>query len=228
MRWLYVLVLAACGRVGFDPSEVADAFVAPPDPRLRLYLPFDGSGAALHADRFGHATDCTSCPAPATARDGTEAASFDGTACVRVTDAADLRAATFTYAVWWRTATSQSTTVFSRPEASETGLANTFEVYFIGDSLLMVVHRVTSTQALTAGAWHHGAASYDGTTYRAYLDGALLREQVVAPTVLTANDLKIGCDRNFAADESFFVGDIDDARFYNAVLSETEISDLAR
>jgi hypothetical protein len=44
------------------------------------------------------------------------------------------------------------------------------------------VHRVTSTQALTAGAWHHGAAS------------------------------------NFAADENLFVGDIDDVRFYDAVL----------
>jgi hypothetical protein len=228
VRWLCCIALAACGRVGFDPRDAPDAAV-PPDPRLRLHLPFDGAGPALIADRFGHATDCAGCPMPTMARDGTQAATFDGTACVRVADAADLRAEVFTYAVWWRTTTAaQDTTVFSRPEASETNVTNTFELFLFQDGLEILVHRVSVRQPIPLDAWHHVAATFDGMTYRAYLDGALLDERAATPFAVTANDLKIGCDRDLAIDRGFFIGDIDDARFYDAVLDDTEIAGLAR
>src|SRR6185503_18106020 len=41
-------------------------------------------------------------------------------------------------------------------------------------------HPVTGTTAIVAGpAWHHAAATYDGTPLRLYLDGVAQRELVV-------------------------------------------------
>src|SRR5204863_2440676 len=34
-------------------------------------------------------------------------------------------------------------------------------------------HPITGTATITTGAWHHAAATYDGTTWRLYLDGVL-------------------------------------------------------
>jgi hypothetical protein len=41
-------------------------------------------------------------------------------------------------------------------------------------------HPVSGTAVVTANAWHHAAATYDGTTWRLYLDGVLDRSLVVA------------------------------------------------
>jgi hypothetical protein len=70
-------------------------------------------------------------------------------------------------------------------------------------------------------AWHHFAATYDGTTIRWYGDGKLVGEEV--HDVNTNDNVQVG---KSAANESHFSGLIDDVRIYNYALNDKEIADI--
>jgi parallel beta-helix repeat protein len=87
---------------------------------------------------------------------------------------------------------------------------------------------VHGTTVITDNVWHHGAATYDGTTLNLYLDGNLeasvaigeptrsdTTEQAALGTMLTANGTAKG----------FFDGVIDEARVWNRALTGAEISE---
>jgi glucose/arabinose dehydrogenase/PKD repeat protein len=74
---------------------------------------------------------------------------------------------------------------------------------------------------LPLNTWSHLAATYDGTTIRLYVDGALVRSQAAAGTIMTTtNPLRIGGNVIWG---EWFHGIIDEVRIYNRVLSATEI-----
>ena len=77
------------------------------------------------------------------------------------------------------------------------------------------------TGSLTANAWSHLAFTYDGTTFRIYVNGALVASQSHAGTILTsANPLQIGGDTLFG---QYFTGTIDEVRVYNQALTQAQI-----
>ncbi|NOT35087.1 MAG: T9SS type A sorting domain-containing protein [Candidatus Eisenbacteria bacterium] len=92
-------------------------------------------------------------------------------------------------------------------------------------------HPTYGTTALPPGsAWHHAAATYDGTTLKLYLDGALESSVVVGqpagtPTVMPAS-IGSALDRNGEAD-GFFHGVIDEARVWNLARSQAQIQSTA-
>src|SRR5829696_5158 len=79
-------------------------------------------------------------------------------------------------------------------------------------------HPVTGTATVTSNAWHHAAATYDGTTWRLYLDGVLDQTLVVGAftprsdsiqhaalgTAMTSNGTAAG----------FFDGALDEVRIW--------------
>src|SRR6266496_1330561 len=79
-------------------------------------------------------------------------------------------------------------------------------------------HPVTGTTVVTSNAWHHAAATYDGTTWRLYLDGSLEATLAVGQpprsdsiqhaalaTAMTSTGVAGG----------FFQGVLDEARVWN-------------
>jgi hypothetical protein len=87
-------------------------------------------------------------------------------------------------------------------------------------------HSVLGTAAVPLNAWTHLAVTYDGSSFRFYTNGVLVRttSSVTAIKPSTGN-LRIGGNSVWG---EFFSGLIDDVRIYNRALSASEIqTDLA-
>jgi hypothetical protein len=75
------------------------------------------------------------------------------------------------------------------------------------------------------GTWANVVGSYDGTTLREYVNGALIASQAgVFPVLNTTSDLFIG---QLPSGDNPFDGGIQDVRIYDRVLSPAEIADQA-
>jgi fibronectin type 3 domain-containing protein len=80
-------------------------------------------------------------------------------------------------------------------------------------------HPVTGTAVVTANTWHHVAATYDGTTWRLYLDGVLDKSLVVgafSPEATSIQHAAIGSALTSTGTAAgFFAGTIDEVRIWN-------------
>src|SRR5258708_35636681 len=96
-------ILAACGRIAFDPIPDGGADGAAPA-GLLIYFTFDVD--VQHDDSPAHHdAQCppnAGCPGQVVGRVSL-AASFQGGQCLTIPDAADLRPARFTFAEWFMT-----------------------------------------------------------------------------------------------------------------------------
>lgn len=82
-----------------------------------------------------------------------------------------------------------------------------------------------AAHAFQTGVWTHIAGTYDGTTFRNYVNGVEIGQQAVAMAPLnTTRDLVIGA---LPSGNLSFEGAIDDVRVYGRTLSAAEVSDLA-
>ncbi|MEN9913003.1 MAG: hypothetical protein RLY66_411 [Candidatus Parcubacteria bacterium] len=75
---------------------------------------------------------------------------------------------------------------------------------------------------IASGVWKHVVQTYDGTTNRLYIDGALVTSGAGAFTN-TASNLLIG---SWNGSSEYFKGKIDEVRVYNGALSAAEVSSL--
>jgi fibronectin type 3 domain-containing protein len=90
-------------------------------------------------------------------------------------------------------------------------------------------HPVTGATVVTQNVWHHAAATYDGTTWRLYLDGRLDAKLVlgaVPPNTAGTHDVAIGSavlsPQNGTA-AGFFQGDIDEVRIWSGARTGSQI-----
>ena len=80
---------------------------------------------------------------------------------------------------------------------------------------------VFNTSPLPTNTWSYLALTYDGTTERLYLNGALVASKAKTGAITTStNPLTIGSDPLYG---QYFSGLIDEVRVYNAALSQTAI-----
>jgi hypothetical protein len=80
---------------------------------------------------------------------------------------------------------------------------------------------VTGPTALPVNQWSHLAATYNGSRFRLYVNGALIADRALAGSIATSTrPLRIG--GNSVWDE-YFGGLIDEVRVYNRALSQAEI-----
>jgi hypothetical protein len=86
---------------------------------------------------------------------------------------------------------------------------------------------ISGTTPITDNVWHHAAATYDGTTWRLYLDGNL--ENTSSPGVAPRSDslqkvaLGTMIRSNGTTAVGYFEGVIDEARVWNVARTEPEI-----
>jgi fibronectin type 3 domain-containing protein len=88
-------------------------------------------------------------------------------------------------------------------------------------------HPISGSAAVTSNAWHHVAATYDGNTWRLYLDGVLdasLAVGAFSPEATSIQHASLGSalDSTGAA-AGFFQGLLDEARIWNVARSGDEI-----
>ncbi len=81
------------------------------------------------------------------------------------------------------------------------------------------------------GAWHHIAMTFDGpsSSVKLYVDGIMDVNVIkrIDESLYTIKDstvpLTIGCDLNSGVADHFYTGYIDDVRFYDRVLNDSEV-----
>lgn len=236
VRCLPLVVLAGCGRLGFespaDDDAPADTGLAPdartlavPGPALHVGFEPD----AGHADVSGrdHVVQCVGgCPTSAPGRVGS-AGRFDTTACLAVDDRADLRPTAFTIAVWIRLNAAQHATMFGRSYMSDVNFENSFELYATTTRWTVLVGGAVYEEPFQVGVWTHVAAVYDGSAYRAFINGAF-KGGATVPVVFSDTDhVRIGCDRDYGTIVSWLDGDLDEVLLYDRALTEAEVAALA-
>jgi hypothetical protein len=81
---------------------------------------------------------------------------------------------------------------------------------------------VTGPSMLTANTWAHVAGTYDGTTLRLYVNGALVRSAAATGEMPTTAGL-LGIGGKTFGSAQFFAGVIDEVRIYNRALTQAQI-----
>ena len=87
-------------------------------------------------------------------------------------------------------------------------------------------HPVTGSTSITQGTWHHAAATYDGTTWKLYLDGNLDAESVANATPRNDSIQHAGLGTamtSTGAASGYFQGILDEARIWNSARTVSEI-----
>ena len=246
VRTSWLVVLAGCGRLGFDSfgsaatggdgprmgdgPSVADAAVIPPGAKIWLRMETD-AGQTIVDSAGGHTSTCVAtCPThtPAGRHGGAFQFMMDE---VDVTDAVDLdSSAGFTGAIWFRIEVLPSALVcpWTKPFNNASGY-DTFAICIHPDgSTNYDAETPTGTTisedgpVLPTGNWHHAAITWDGTTKRDYLDGVEVANATAQLGAGTEN-MMLGAARN-----SYYLnGYVDDALYYTRALTLAEIQQLA-
>jgi RHS repeat-associated protein len=194
---------------------------------------FDEGSGGTASDSSGYSNDGTiSGAAWTTAGKYGKALSFDGTddaVSVPDADSLDLTSA-MTLSAWVKVDSTYGrfqNLIFKERNGNEGSYS--LEADSTNSSRPGLNFRTTGWQAarapdpLAASQWAHFAATWDGTTTKIYLNGALVKTQTMTGAVTTSTGLlKIGGTSVFG-DNRFVDGLIDEVRIYNRSLSQTEV-----
>ena len=75
--------------------------------------------------------------------------------------------------------------------------------------------------------WSHIAATFDGQTMVAYLNGVVVTQTAFSGSIAAATNINIGALNNSSAATNYFNGRMDETRIYRRALSQDEIAALA-
>jgi hypothetical protein len=157
--------------------------------------------------------------------DADTAVTLDGlSGYVNVPASAALQSALFSAEVW---AFGGASTVAQRVMVADCWTAKGWLIQYADGSATAGVYdaagvfRLTATVLAPKNAWHHLAATYDGTTLRLYVDG-VLGTSLVATYGISAGGIGLGGRSNGGA--WAYQGTIDDAAVYNYVLTDAQIA----
>lgn len=236
--------LAACGRLGFGADARSDTTAADAAPDAGLpaglvaWYPLDDqsfrdSVSSQTGTCFG------TCPVVGPGHIG-QGLVFDGASdCVGFPDDGRFDLAQLTVAVWANQSAAAGvngdTQVAKRVDV--TGNVRDswqLEDYSDGTQAFTSNSGTTSNDQLdsaaglvTLGVWHHLAISFDGTTRKLYVDGALRVEAGgTASFAYDSHAVTLGCDDNAGVSEAY-AGTLDELEIYNRALTDAEIAALA-
>lgn len=168
-------------------------------------------------------------------RDFAEAAlSFDGTddfVRIPASPALAFKGRKYTLELWVQpTAIGRATPLTLLRKQSDAG-AGSYELAILTNGKLRLRHEVsgttvtaTSTDAVTAGRFHHIAVTYDGATARFYLNGAPSGSTALTFEADTTQALLIGAALTKDTVSECFAGVIDEVRLWERVRDAAELS----
>src|SRR5215213_4593014 len=111
-------------------------------------------------------------------------------------------------------------------DATSGKLVADFEEGVGGTGPLGLNHPVSGTTVVTSNVWHHAAATYDGTTWRLYLDGVADGSLTVSRPARSDSiqHAALGTAMtSTGAAAGFFQGIIDEARIWNVARTQAQI-----
>ncbi|MBF0122349.1 MAG: hypothetical protein HQL21_02935 [Candidatus Omnitrophica bacterium] len=210
------------------------------DAALVGWWKFDEGSGTITADSSGngHAGTLVGSPTRIAGKVGTGAVRFDGTNYIDVGNI-DLSSSVYTIATWVKTSDPGQQDVyrmwFSKAEWPN---SNPFELY-IGsgvegghsNSPVFIVWNAgtgnvdidNTSLNLRDGSWHHVAATYQNGQQRLYYDGALVASATFAgPLPSNSSSVTIG-GGEYGSYHHKWIGDVDEVRLYNRVLSADEV-----
>lgn len=80
---------------------------------------------------------------------------------------------------------------------------------------------IYGASSLPINTWSHLVATWDGTTFRVYVNGTQVSSKALGQAIVaTTNPLRIGGNSTWG---EYFSGKIDEVRVYNRALSQAEI-----
>lgn len=219
--------------------------MGPPGPVFAITC--ESSTATLVPDATGNGFDgvCRGGGCPPLAADGAIGSACDFTSTVHLEidiptgSRLDVPAAgaSFSLAYWFQKDDLAFSSSFSRPYGA--GTANSWEFYFSNtdDGTRPTFWRVTAadrddltTPTVSAvGEWHHLAVVVDGIADETtlYLDGSAQAMAAGATFLYDDHPILIGADENGGVRDNHFRGLLDELYFYDRVISEAEITELA-
>lgn len=239
MRW-WLLLLTACGRLGFDPTSGDGAIgddapgsgSVPDGPAVWLRMETDPNVMIVDSGG-GHAVTCAgnTCPTLVTGKRG-QGYRFTGTQ-VDVAPAVDCdSSAGFTAAIWFQLSAMPSTGNFCAWNKAFASAADHDTFSLCIDSTGAVVFSLDtpggtvitdSTEPIaTVGEWHHIAMTWDGSNFADYVDGV-----VGGSGSLPLGAGNLGLTLGGSRSGSYMNGIVDEALYYTRALSQTEIQQLA-
>lgn len=193
----------------------------------------DESSGSSAADSSGNGNTGTFYGTPAWADGG---ASFNGSSYIGVTSSTTTNiTGDFTLSVWVKTSQAAASDqypliIMKNGGAPQNGYAiylhyGTADARWFGEIKVGgTAYNVYGTSDVADGAWHHLAFQREGTTLRAYEDGALANSSTaVSTTISNAVELRFGRSLFGAPWDYYLVGGVDDVRIYNSALTAGEI-----
>jgi hypothetical protein len=250
---LSCLLLAACGRLGFDVSARGDGATGdgtrdgtaadvsgdalPSD--LIAYWPLDGTIMDVVS---GTTSPCTlpMCPVAQVAGHRSAAMRFDGIDdCVDLVNTGQMKPAQFTIAIWANEdsplgmrecqVSKRADNTSGQPvnswqlETTATPAQEAFTTFHGGAANDQITSGLSVVRATT---WQHIVGTFDGLNERFYVDGVQQNGAGnSSPIYFDGHDIMLGCDDNNGNSEHY-QGMLDELRIYNRALSAAEIQAL--
>jgi len=242
------LLIAGCGRVGFDaPSDGSDVDVAS-EPDLLVWLPFDDDptdGADNRGAASTIASCLTSCPAVG---NGVHAGAFvfDVASSLRLPRPPTLELTEATVMAWIRldAVPLPGENFVIAGTAFGTTIKNTWEMFIhttmngvgpfvstggdANDGPFGSGPYVAILWTPPLGTWVHLAMTWKaGATQRIVIDGTTRMTDATFTVVYDTHDIVIGADEQMGGVENHWRGAIDDFLIIGRELSDAEIQSLA-
>jgi hypothetical protein len=224
----WLVCLAACGRIGFGddgPSGLVVSYSMDDDPST-------GTATASDAAYNGR---CTACPTATSGRFG-GGYHFDGTAYIALPDVSSglVGVSPYTITVWTLPGPPvlAQDTITEKPYSATT-IDNVAKLFVDGngdpdyettDGGIEQLEPVVVD--LMTGGWHCLAASWDGVMKRLYADGVLLGGSASPGMLDSSLAMTIGCDVDVGNPAEFYVGALDELRFYGRALTDAEVAEV--
>ena len=205
------------------------------DPNLIAWWKLDEGSGVMALDESGYGNHGTLIRNPqwVTGHDG-DALEFNGAGTyVDCGNAESLNVNVFSVSFWCNIPTTQTWNhMISKGQHGASGSPGSVNwgvmMYESQETILFETYNDTSWTGISAdttiGEWHHVVATYDGDTMQLYHDGELAASTTGAGILLDqSRPLLIGARSDDGSAGGYFNGSIDDARFYNKVLTQDEV-----